>query len=50
MDVDLINMGSGSGELMVDMGSGSGELIPQFFIGEGWLQGVGQTSYLTLLL
>ena len=49
MDVDLIEMGSGSGELIVDMGSGSGELIPQFFIGEGWLQGVGQNHLLDIL-
>ena len=60
MDVDLIDMGSGSGELIIDMkngsgeliidmGNGSGELIPQFVIGEGWLQGVEQTQILDIL-
>ena len=49
VDVDLIDMGSGSGELIIDMGSGSGELIPQFFIREGWLKGVEQTQVLDIL-
>ena len=49
MDAEMIDMGSGSGELNIDMECGSGELIPQFFIGEGWLQGVEQTQVLDIL-